>query len=252
MPTENLHYIQTRAPTDRDNARLWTRNDCVTQLAAIEFDSFAQIWNVAGDLEPLAPARGGWTSAGRFQQGATGHELLIRRQQNQMRRSWSVPFGAPTYRFEFQICQRLADLSLCPRPMLYGERDGELGTEAILISEPLNPRFTPMDQLLAQAPDGLVPLVGRLGRELAEMHRQGVQNGALTGSNIFIDRESGDARLGNWENARWCRRATTAALADFKHWLSHDERPNRELAAALLDGYSGDLEAARRRILRLF
>lgn len=206
--------------------------DYAEAFEAAGLGTFEQLWDMElDDVEPGNLRRGGFSRVSRLE--VDGQVFFLKRQENQLRKSWGAVTGAPTYFFEFRFLQRYAEPG-APMPVcaLYAERTVAEGRQAILVTKGLdNMRDL---QARAEAGEDLLPLMPSVGRTLYWFHSRRLQHMAVQPCHLFVGDE-GECSLIDMERSRSRISGRRAMLKDLRQlarrspWL---DRAHLELMLA--------------------
>ncbi|MCL6704177.1 lipopolysaccharide kinase InaA family protein [Pseudomonas sp. T1.Ur] len=176
-------------------------------LARHDLDSFEALWSRELDaVDEPNTVGGGWSSVFRLELEGQGYYL--KRQSNYLTRTFSHPFGEPSFSREFRNISRYRQLGIpALQAVFYGQRkvDGEV--RAILLTRALD-GWDDLDSLLqrwssltAAQRTTILNACGQLARRLHAMHQV---HGCFYPKHIFLQAtESGyQAQLIDLEKTR--------------------------------------------------
>jgi len=234
LPT--LPFAEARHPLQ---VRYGTLSGILQQAG---LDSFEALWEVPHIfVEPINRRRGGWSGVSKLtlpdEKGCSG-TWYLKRQEQQKRYSLRYPLGAPTFRYEVDALQlglelhwpavQLQAFGICNSQ---GRKRAVLLTRAIAL--PSLETFHYNTAPLRQQPD----LLSRVGEQLLAMHSSGWQHGALFPCHMFVDPDTGDMQLIDFERARKRSTAADAACSDLVQLLRRADWLTPDLLSALLRPY---------------
>ncbi|SFW85724.1 Lipopolysaccharide kinase (Kdo/WaaP) family protein [Pseudomonas sp. NFACC09-4] len=213
-------------------------------LARHGLDSFEALW--ARQLEAVDEPNtsgGGWSSVFRLELEGQGYYL--KRQSNYLTRTWSHPFGEPSFSREFRNISRYRELGIpALQAVFYGQRkvDGEV--RAILLTRALD-GWDDLDSLLHRWPAltvaqrcAILQACGQLARRLHGMRQV---HGCFYPKHIFLQAIANgyQARLIDLEKTRPLLFGQRDRVKDLEPLLRRARAWNdndvRELLSAYLD-----------------
>ena len=210
-----------RAGSNPSTFRLLPPFDSLFKQAGLTtFDDF---WNLSQDfVEPINIRRGGWSGVTRLelQDEGTPQLFYVKRQQNQIRRTPSRPFGDTTYYFEAIAIRDVQQLQLpCVELAAYGSRRSGRDRQAILVTKGLE--SAPLAELCRTDPKDrdLVGILKLAGEQIFEMHRNRISHGALYPNHLYLDLKNRQVQLIDFERARKCLSPRHAIKRDLSQFL---------------------------------
>lgn len=226
-------------------------------------DSFEALWARQLDAVDEPNTSGdGWSSVFRLELEGQGYYL--KRQSNYLTRTWTHPFGEPSFSREFRNISRYRQLGIpALQAVFYGQRKVEGEVRAILLTRALD-GWDDLDSLLQRWPSltatqrtTVLDACGQLARRLHGMHQV---HGCFYPKHIFLQATADgyQAQLIDLEKTRpllfgrrdrvkdlepLLRRASIWSEADVRQLLSvYLAQP---LDAALVDSWMERLSARR-------
>lgn len=205
-------------------------------------DSFEALWDVPlVFVEPVNKRRGGWSGVTRLtlpdERGCSG-TWYLKRQEQQKRYSLRYPLGAPTFRYEVDAL-RLGLQLHWPAVELqaFGICNSQGRQRAVLLTREIAlPSLEAFHHDLA--PLRQVPsFLSRVGWQLLAMHASGWQHGALFPCHMFVNMETAELKLIDFERARKRTSAVDAACADLTQLLRRADWLAPDLLSTLLHPY---------------
>ncbi|SDB19174.1 lipopolysaccharide kinase InaA family protein [Pseudomonas sp. NFACC13-1] len=152
-------------------------------------DSFEALWARQLDAVDEPNTSGdGWSSVFRLELDGQGYYL--KRQSNYLTRTWSHPFGEPSFSREFRNISRYRQLGIpALQAVFYGQRKVEGEVRAILLTRALD-GWDDLDSLLQRWPSltatqrtTVLDACGQLARRLHGMHQV---HGCFYPKHIFL------------------------------------------------------------------
>ncbi|MEL4168416.1 lipopolysaccharide kinase InaA family protein [Pseudomonas sp. ZS001] len=213
-------------------------------LARHGLDSFEALWARQLDaVDEPNTSGGGWSSVFRLELQGQGYYL--KRQSNYLTRTWSHPFGEPSFSREFRNISRYRELGIpALQAVFYGQRkvDGEV--RAILLTRALD-GWDDLDSLLHRWPAltvaqrcAILQACGQLARRLHGMRQV---HGCFYPKHIFLQAIANgyQARLIDLEKTRPLLFGQRDRVKDLEPLLRRARAWNdndvRELLSAYLD-----------------
>ncbi|MDB6445986.1 Lipopolysaccharide kinase (Kdo/WaaP) family protein [Pseudomonas sp. NFACC32-1] len=213
-------------------------------LARHGLDSFEALWARQLDaVDEPNTSGGGWSSVFRLELEGQGYYL--KRQSNYLTRTWSHPFGEPSFSREFRNISRYRELGIpALQAVFYGQRkvDGEV--RAILLTRALD-GWDDLDSLLHRWPAltvaqrcAILQACGQLARRLHGMRQV---HGCFYPKHIFLQAIANgyQARLIDLEKTRPLLFGQRDRVKDLEPLLRRARAWNdndvRELLSAYLD-----------------
>jgi hypothetical protein len=209
------------------------------QLHKAGYASFNDLWNLPQEfVEPANIRRNGWSGVSTLQvQDPQGNEetFYLKRQENQTRFSLRYPTGALTFRYEADALSMALERGWPSVEMVaYAFRtEAESGAaQGLLLTRALPlPSLADFEDKISDW-SVCLPQLRRVGEQLLAMHMTGWQHGALFPAHIFIELNTGDIRLIDFERARKRLSPQWAAYADFTQFIRRcDWLPDEALNA---------------------
>lgn len=210
-------------------------------------DDMDRLWALEKNwVEPMNERRDGWSGVVRLNIGDM--PVFVKRQQGQSRRSLRHPRGRPTYYYEHVFFRKLnAYGDVVPELVLYAERfrDGERQT--VLITRALE-GFQPLSKLVDTFdPDSVRQVLENIGRMGAGLHGHFIQHLGFHPEHIFVNPETLEVRLLDFERARVRPSRNRCARRDLQQLSRRAAWMNREYMEAVLASYPRWLAASTRR-----
>lgn len=215
------------------------RDASARQLSLAGYECFDDLWSLPQDfVEPANIRRNGWSGVSTLQiEDLEGNKetIYLKRQENQKRFSLRYPTGALTFRYEADALS-MAQSQGWPSVELvaYAFRiDAQSGaSQGLLLTRALS--LLSLADYVDKISDWslYLPQLRRVGEQLLSVHMTGWQHGALFPAHIFIELDTGDIRLIDFERARKRFRPQWAAYADLVQFIRRcDWLPDEALNA---------------------
>ncbi|MEZ5491550.1 MAG: lipopolysaccharide kinase InaA family protein [Gammaproteobacteria bacterium] len=221
--------------------------DFARDAALVGLQHFDDFWGLpAVYVDEINERRGGWSAVSQLKiESPQGSALYyVKRQENQLRRSLSHPFGTLTYHYELAAIQRNLRMGL-PAVEVVGSGflSGADFRRGILITRALKAK--PLADLIESKPDWntLTPLLQRTGELLYRMHTNRISHGALYPNHIYFeldpepDQLQSQPYLIDFERARRCLTARSAIKRDLSQFLKRAQRIPEQVLENLLDSH---------------
>lgn len=187
-----------------------------------QLDTFQKLWDYKVTwLEAPNENRGGWSGVARVElpQSEAPMALFIKKQQNHISRTLRHPVkGEPTFAKEFRnICYLQAHGIKVPEVVFFGQRQSNVGWQAILITENLT-GYQPLDEinLDEMSLQQKRILLASVAKTVRKVHDVGMQHRALYLKHLFVKKNAGGFEVAviDLEKARKIRLPLLQALAD--------------------------------------
>ncbi|HCS29600.1 MAG TPA: hypothetical protein DIW43_19265 [Spongiibacteraceae bacterium] len=209
---------------------------------------FEAFWTLPPDwFEPINTSGGGWSGVTRLTLGSSNEVFFVKRQQTQRRFTPRFPLGALTYRLEYNVLRRDIPIGK-PDWVYFGESSRENLASSVLVTRALPEQFIQLDRLaLSNEHTAFNANPGNfqeIGAQLCAMHQHRFRHGALFARHIYINPETCEVRLVDFERSRYCLSATAAARKDLQQFLRRDHGLNEQQLDALLTPYRTHLPSA--------
>lgn len=161
-------------------------------LAHNSMRDFDDVWALKTEwFEPPNDARGGWSGASRVvlddPDGGT-LAVFLKRQEDHCTRTWRAPFGAPTFRREYENILRLRALGIpAVRALYYGEARREGRYRAAIITVAMDD-YLSLDAWLDQNADAArrQDVLKAIAHWTADFSRRRLQHGCLYDKHILV------------------------------------------------------------------
>ncbi|MCB1664818.1 MAG: hypothetical protein KDI28_03520 [Pseudomonadales bacterium] len=235
------------------------KRSAAQQLADAGYTRFDDLWGLPQDfVEPANLRRNGWSGVSILklpnEQGQQD-TYFLKRQENQSRYSLRYPSGALTYRYEADALRRAATEGWPSVELVaYGFRvnPDNSASQGLLLTRALP--YPSLSSYREQISDWTpyLPQLRRIGEQLLAMHLSRWQHGALFPAHLFVDLNTGESRLIDFERARRRLFPQWAAYADLTQFLRRtDWLPNNALAA-LLESHMATMPGLYKRLQKRF
>ncbi|HDZ57066.1 MAG TPA: lipopolysaccharide kinase [Pseudomonas xinjiangensis] len=226
-------------------------------------DSFDRLWSSRFDEHVDQIFRdGGWNTVARLElEDANGEvqTFYLKRQQNQLARSRTHPFGEPTYAREFRAVQRFARLGIPALEAAFfaqrtqqGDRQAILLTRALDVYKPLTFWFEHWQLIGWSGRNDLILAAAALIRAL---HNAGRMHNSLYPKHIFLklDGDGAGARLIDLVETRRAWFGERDRVRDLKSLLRRSKAASRSQKLRFFLAYLGRprLDVEGRRLLML-
>lgn len=235
------------------------RASSAKQLSQAGYSHFDDLWNLPQDfVEPANIRRNGWSGVSTLQmQSESGEEetFYLKRQENQSRFSLRYPTGALTFQYEADALSMAQELGWPSVEMVAfafrteaesGAAQGLLLTRAL----PL-PSLADFEEKISDW-NVYLPQLRHLGEQLLEMHLTRWQHGALFPAHIFIELNTGDIRLIDFERARKRMNPQWAAYADFTQFIRRCDWLPDEALNAIVHSHKAKMPRMMERLRKRF
>ena len=152
-------------------------------------DSFEALWDLQLDaVDEPNTAGGGWSSVFRLELEGRGYYL--KRQGNYLTRTWSHPFGEPSFSREFRNISRYRQLGIpALQAVFYGQRNVGGEVRAILLTRALD-GWDDLDSLLQRWPGRAAthraPVRQAWGQLAPRLHGMRQVHGCFYPKHIFL------------------------------------------------------------------
>lgn len=224
----NMGYASSRVPagnvldrtTHGQSAEIFCFDNSQARQALLSegYFNFDKFWNMPRlFVDDVNYRRGGWSGVSELRIGndTDSQTYFVKRQENQQRYSWRHPFGQLTYEAEIdaiRFCQR-QNLP-CVDVVCWGISKGANSSRAIVVTRAIE--FQSMDAIMASNPqwDLLLELLRVCGRQLYRMHSLGFRHGALYPKHIYLNPQTSEVKLIDFERSRRLHRIRSAIEPD--------------------------------------
>ncbi len=222
------------------------RNGCA--LLESNYNHFDDFWNLPKDwIEPINSGNGGWSGVSKIHIAGTEDAFYIKRQQAQVRRTARRPFGALSYKLEYEHLRNSIPIGK-PDWVYFGESTKDHQASAVLVTQALPTEFKQL-QLLVQDKEyayfnASLDNFKEIGAQLCAMHQHKFRHAAFFASHIFVNPDTCEVRLIDFERSRYCLSATVAARKDLSQFLRRHHSLSTCQLHALLSPYRQHLPSA--------
>jgi hypothetical protein len=202
------------------------------------FNDFWQLPNVF--VDDVNIRKGGWSGASKLKLTQDNSQKLffVKRQVNQSRYSMSKPLGSLTYKFELDAINRNIKLKLPASNIVSWGFHTEGSTKrAFLVSEAIEGYSIEDIRKENLDWDKYLPTIQLMGEQLYAMHQYRIQHGALYPDHMFLNLDTNQFRLIDFERSRVCFSSRTAIENDFRQFLRRAEGIPTEAIDLLLEPY---------------
>ncbi|MDR1853902.1 MAG: lipopolysaccharide kinase InaA family protein [Azoarcus sp.] len=206
-----------------------------------DFDS---LWNLSLDnVDDPNTGRGGWSKVSRID--LDGHGFYLKRQCNHLTRSFTAPFGEPTFSREFRYIRCCENRNVpVPTVAFFAQRLRKEGVCAILITHALDGWQAFEDWLAGwrDRPDVLrARLLGACGDIARRLHAARLTHGAFYPNHIFLRARDDDfdACLIDLEKVRPLWLGRRDRLRDLDQFFRHARALDEAEMGAMLVAYLG-------------
>lgn len=206
------------------------------------FFSFADFWNLPHEfVDDVNYRRGGWSAVSTLElsDSLQGKNLFfVKRQENQPRYSLRHPFGRLTFQIEVEAIKRVKQLGLpAVEVVCWGVQKADGSRRALVVTRAIE--FPTLLDLINSDPDwdAVLPLLRQCGATIYRMHQQKIRHGALYPNHIFLDPQTAEVKLIDFEGSRKCRSINKAIQPDMKQLLKRLGAMPIAAREALLEPY---------------
>jgi hypothetical protein len=235
------------------------RGTCADQLSQAGYSCFDDLWGLPLEfVEPANIRRNGWSGVSRLKvSNPNGQEetFYLKRQENQTRFSLRYLTGALTFRYEADALRMALELGWPSVELVAyafrthaenGASQGLLLTRALPLASLAEYEDTISDWSVYQVQ------LRRIGEQLLSMHSTGWQHGALFPAHLFVDLNTGDICLIDFERARKRISPQWAAYADFTQFIRRCDWLPDEALRAILHSHQENMPRMMKRLRRRF
>lgn len=235
------------------------RGTCAAQLSQAGYSCFDDLWEFPQEfVEPANIRRNGWSGVSRLKVlNPNGQEetFYLKRQENQIRFSLRYLTGELTFRYEADALRMALELGWPSVELVAyafrtnaekGASQGLLLTRAIPLASLAEYEDTISDWSVYQVQ------LRRIGEQLLSMHLTGWQHGSLFPAHLFVDLNTGDIRLIDFERARKRLSPQWAAYADFTQFIRRCGWLPDEALRAILHSHQENMPRMMKRLRRGF
>lgn len=212
--------------------------------------SFDDFWSLPRNwIEAVNQRRKGWSGVSKVSLGKPGVELYVKRQQGQKFYNIRHPSGILTYRREYEILRQEPPIG-GPELVYFGQSPKDGKASAVLATRALPEAFKLFHDLVLLEKHGdftrNLKNLKEVGAQLCAMHQKKFCHGAFYASHIYVDPDTCEVRLIDFERSRYCLSPTIAAHKDLIQFLGRMHGLTKVQLMAMLSPYETHLPKALR------
>lgn len=235
------------------------KRSAAQQLADAGYTRFDDLWELPQEfVEPANLRRNGWSGVSILKlpnQEGEQDVYFLKRQENQSRYSLRYPAGALTYRYEADALRRALEEGWPSVELVaYGFRvnPDNSASQGLLLTRalPYPSLCSYREQISDWTP--YLPCLRHIGEQLLAMHLNRWQHGALFPVHLFVDLNTGESRLIDFERARRRLLPQWAAYADLTQFIRRADWLPNEALSALLESHLTAMPGLHRKLKKRF